>query len=133
MELKWITREMASAAYSRSMYDHGGAPGVRDEAALDCALARPRELAAGGEQDIFVLAACSAHGLINNRPFVDGNKRTTFLCTYVFLGINGIELDADEAEAAAITLDLHTGLASEEDLALWLRANSRNRLSARPC
>lgn len=123
MEIRWITREIASAAHARSLRDHGGAAGVRDEGLFESALARPQNLAAYGEPSVFELAAALAYGLAKNHPFVDGNKRTAFLCAYVFLGLNGQALDADEAEAAAIMLDLAAGEVSEEDVALWLKAN----------
>lgn len=123
MEFRWITREIALAAHARSLRDHGGAEGVRDDGMLESALARPQNLAAYGAPSVFELAAALAYGLAKNHPFVDGNKRTAFLCAYVFLGLNGHALDADEAEAAAITLDLAAGEASEQDFALWLKAN----------
>ncbi|GAB4526048.1 MAG: type II toxin-antitoxin system death-on-curing family toxin [Amphiplicatus sp.] len=123
MKIRWIAREAAHAAHARTLRDHGGAPGVRDEGLLESALARPQNLAAYGEPSIYELAAVLAHSLVKNHPFVDGNERAAFLCAYVFLGLNGVELDADEAEAAAITLALAAGEASEEDFALWLKAN----------
>lgn len=125
MEIRWITREIALAAHARSLRDHSGAEGVRDEGMLESALARTQNLAAYTEPSIFELAATLAHGLAKNHPFVDGNKRTAFLCAYVFLGLNGRILDADEAEAAAIALDLAAGEVSEEDFALWLKANCK--------
>lgn len=123
METRWITQNIAPAAHARSLRDHGGAQGVRDEGLLVSALARPQNLAAYEAADLYELAASLASGLVRNHPFVDGNKRTAFLCAYVFLGLNGAELDADEAEAAAITIDLAAGAVSEEDFARWLRAN----------
>ena len=121
MEIKWITREIVLAVHARSLRDHGGADGVRDDGMLMSAIDRPRNLAAYGEPDIFALASSYAFGLVKNHPFVDGNKRTSYLSTYVFLGLNGQELDANEAEAAAITIDLAAGEVSEEEFALWLR------------
>lgn len=123
MEVRWITREIALAAHARSLRGHGGAEGVRDKAMLDRALARPQKLAACGEPTIYELAASLAFGIAKNHPFADGNKRTAFLCAYVFLGLNGAALDADEREAAAIILDLAAGEASEEEFALRLSAN----------
>lgn len=123
MQIKWITRDVAFAAHARGLRDHGGAEGVRDEAMLESALARPQNLAAYGEPTIYELAASLAFGIAKNHPFVDGNKRTAFLSAYVFLGLNGAALEADESEAAAIAIDLAAGEASEDDFALWLKAN----------
>lgn len=125
MEIKWITREIVLAAHARSLRDHGGADGLRDDGMLESAFGRPQNLAAYGEPGVFELAAAYAFGLVKNHPFVDGNKRTAFFAAYVFLGLNGYELDADEAEAAAITLDLAASKVSEEEFALWLKANAK--------
>jgi len=126
METRWLTREIVLAAHTRSLRDHGGADGVRDDGMLMSAIDRPKNLAAYGEPDVFALAASYAFGLAKNHPFVDGNKRTAYLSAYVFLGLNGQELDADESEAAAITLDLAAGEVSEEEFAQWLKANSKS-------
>lgn len=125
MEPKWITRDVALAAHARSLRDHGGASGIRDDGLLDSALGRPKNLAAYEGAGIYALAAGYAYGLVKNHPFVDGNKRTAFLCVYIVLGLNGFELDADEAEAAAIMIDLAAGEVSEKDFALWLEANCK--------
>ncbi len=125
MTIRWITRDIAMAAHAQSLGDHGGSPGVRDEGLLESALARPQNLAAYGEPSLQDLAASLAYGLAKNHPFVDGNKRTAFLCAYTFLGMNGRELDADESEAAAIIVDLAAGEVSEEEFALWLAAKCR--------
>jgi death-on-curing protein len=125
MEIKWITREIVLAAHRRSLQDHSGAEGIRDEGRLESALGRPPHMATYGEPTLFELAASYGFGLVKNHPFVDGNKRMAYLTTYVFLGMNGHELDADEAEAAAITLDLAAGAVSEEDFAIWLQANCK--------
>ena len=124
MDYKWITRDIALAAHGRSLRDHGGAEGIRDEGMLESALARPQNLAAYRDPDAFELAAALGYGLAKNHPFVDGNKRTAFLCVYTFLGLNGFELNADESEAAAITLDLASGEVSEKEFSTWLKANS---------
>ncbi len=125
MNIRWITRDIAMAAHAKSLADHGGSAGVRDDGLLESALARPRNLAAYGEPGVVELAAALAYGLAKNHPFVDGNKRTAFLCAYVFLGMNGLSLDADEAEAAAIMVDLAAGEVSEADFAQWLKASCR--------
>jgi death-on-curing protein len=69
------------------------------------------------------LAAAYAFGIARNRPFVDGNKRTSLLALYTFLGVNGIDFVAPEAEAAAIILSLAAGEVSEQGLTRWIRDN----------
>lgn len=107
--------------------EHGGLPGLRDEGALLSALARPENLRHYGSPTTFELAAAYAAGIIQNHPFADGNKRTGFLCAFVFLYLNGQQLRAPEAEAVVMTLGLAAGTADETGYARWLADNSTER------
>jgi death-on-curing protein len=98
--------------------------GVRDAAALEGALGRARNLQAYGKADLAALAAAYAHGVVKNHPFNDGNKRTAFLCAYVFLGLNGIEITMTEEQAVEVILALADGSMSQEDFASFLRGHS---------
>ena len=69
------------------------------------------------------LAAAYALGMVRSRPFVDGNKRTSLLVLYTFLGVNGVDFIVPEAEAAAIILALAAGEVDEEGLTRWIRDN----------
>ena len=120
-EPSWLTRQAIEIVHDEQLAEHGGAAGLRDGGLLDTALARPKNLFAYGESDLCGLAAAYASGLVRNHPFVDGNKRTAFLAAYTFLAVNGLELDAPEAEAVVMTLDLAAGEMPEEGFAAWLR------------
>jgi death on curing protein len=70
----------------------GGSAGVRDQGLLASAVATP-QASFGGDflhPDLFAMAAAYAFHLCKNHPFVDGNKRTAFYATLVFLERNGI-------------------------------------------
>ena len=69
------------------------------------------------------LAAAYGYGIARNHPFVDGNKRTSLLAIYTFLGLNGIDFVVPEAMAAAMILSLAAAEVSEESLARWIRDN----------
>jgi death on curing protein len=101
----------------------GGADGVRDVGLLESALARAINKFAHGETDLAVLAAAYGFGIAKNHPFVDGNKRTALASMIVFLGLNGLDLDAPQEEAAAIILSLAAGETTEDVLARWIAAN----------
>lgn len=124
--MKWIWLETrdAVAFHAEQIALFGGQPGIRDESLLESALARPRNRAAHGEAKAFQLAAACAFGIARNHPFVDGNKRTALVCAFVFLELNGWEVQAPEAEAAVTFLALAEGKLSEEGLAEWLRRHS---------
>ena len=77
--------------------------------------------------DVPMLAAAYAFGLVKNHPYRDGNKRIGFLAMVAFLGLNGHELDATDAEIVAEILALADGSASEEALTDWIRQHSTKR------
>lgn len=114
------------AIHDRLIDLYGGARGIRDPDALDAALARPRNLRAyGGEATVPQLAVALAFGICRIRhPFVDGNKRAAFAALVVTLGMNGLALDAPEAEATRIMVDVASGNISEEGFAAWVASHT---------
>ncbi len=121
----WITKRLALAIHDRQLAEHGGGTGVRDEALLDSALARPQQSFAHGDPppDLAALAASLAFGLARNHPFVDGNKRTAHVCYRAFLALNDAELIATDEEKYIAMLRLAEGSLGETEFADWLRAH----------
>lgn len=118
----WIDRAVIDAVHLDQLREHGGLQGIRDENALESALARAKnKWAYEAEQDLATLAAAYGYGLATNHPYRDGNKRIAFLAMVVFLGLNGWDLDAPEAEVVATMLALADRRCSEAELAGWLR------------
>lgn len=108
--------------------EHGGLPGVRDENALEAALARPQhKWHYEKDLDLATLAAAYAFGLAKSRAFNDGNKRIAFLTAVIFLGLNGKELKATEAEVVEVMVALAAGSLSEEQVAEWIRERLTRR------
>jgi len=108
--------------------EHGGLPGVRDENALEAALARPQhKWHCEKGLDLATLAAAYAFGLAKSHAFNDGNKRIAFLAAVIFLGLNGKELKATEAEVVEVMVALAAGSLSEEQLAEWVRERLTRR------
>jgi death-on-curing protein len=114
---------MIIAIHDEQLVIHGGASGLRDEGTLESALDRPRNRWAYEQAELVELAAAYAFGIARNHPFVDGNKRTSLLALYTFLGVNGVDFDVAEADAAAMILSLAAGEVSEESLTRWIRDN----------
>jgi len=82
----WVDRVVVDAVHLDMLRTHGGLRGIRDENALESALARPRHRYAYARRtDLPALAASYGYGLARNHPYRDGNKRTAFLVMVVFL------------------------------------------------
>ncbi len=123
----WITLDVALAIHEAQLAEHGGGEGVRDQGLLESALARPVNQAAYGTPDLPALAAALGFGLARNHPFVDGNKRTAFVAVETFLGLNGCDLVASDADCVVTMMRLAAGDMSEADYAGWLRAHTTPR------
>jgi len=127
-EPRWLSRVVVDAIHTEQIREHGGLSGVRDETALESALARPRQKWHYAQQvDLALLAAAYGYGLVTNHPYRDGNKRIGFVAIVTFLGINGRDLDATDAEVVSEILTLAAGRVSEEELAEWIRQHSGKR------
>jgi death-on-curing protein len=124
MTWRWLSRRVVTAIHLRQIQRHGGGHGIRDEGLLDSALARPENLAAYGEPTVFELGASYAFGIARNHPFIDGNKRTSFVAATLFLRMNGHQFQAEQAEAAVVFIRLAAGEFSEAELAEWFRRNT---------
>jgi death-on-curing protein len=125
-EPRYPGRRLVELIHLDQIRQHGGSPGLRDEALLESALARPAARFAYDEgADLAELAASLSFGLAKNHPFVDGNKRVALAVLFTFLGMNGVELTATEAEAVRTILGVASGALDETDLATWVRENSK--------
>lgn len=121
-EPRWVDRLVVEAVHLDLVRIHGGMQRLRDEHALEAALARPRKHHAHDPSaDIASLAAIYAHGLNRSHPFNDGNKRVAFVTMAVFLALNGCDVEAPEAEVVTVMLALAARELDEERLAAWLR------------
>ncbi len=125
-DLKWILDDVVLAIHSMALAEHGGAPGLRDSDLLASALGRPKnKFAYDCAATLYELAAAYSFAIARNHPFVDGNKRTAFLCGSLFLELNQIELIASEPDATVAFESLASGNISESELAAWFKANTR--------
>lgn len=118
----WLASQALLAIHEQLIAEHGGASSLRDKNLLESALAAPRNHFSYGERDLCVLAAVYANSITRNHPFADGNKRSAFMAAYTFLGINGVELNANENEVVKFVIGLSAKTISEEEFVAWLRS-----------
>jgi death-on-curing protein len=113
---------VVDAIQTDMLLTHGGMPGLRDENLLESTLARPRQrYAYEPAADLAALAAAYGFGLARNHPYNDGNKRVAFVAMAVFLGLNGYELTARDADVVTAIVALAAGEIDEEALSDWIR------------
>ncbi len=124
-EPEWLDLDTVLDFHAEQLALFGGADGIRDLGLLESALARPINKFAYGESDLAVLAAAYGFGIAQNHAFIDGNKRTALATIIVFLGLNGIDLDAPQEAATAMILSLAAGEITEDILAHWITDHSR--------
>lgn len=124
-EPRWVPRVVLDAVHLDQIREHGGLPGIRDENALEAALARAQQKwTHDADADLALLAAAYGFGLATGHPYHDGNKRVAFLAMAIFLDLNGHEIEATEAEVVTIMLGLASGQLKERELAAWLRSRT---------
>jgi death-on-curing protein len=101
---------------------YGGLRGVRDQGALQAAVARPQT---GYYSDAIEEAAALFESLSQNHPFLDGNKRTAITATIVFLACNGYRVSFNDVEAYEWLMALYaTGRVAKNVIEAWLRQHS---------
>ena len=120
-EPRWLPRVVLDAAHLDQVRAHGGLAGVRDENALEAALARaPQKWHYNPKARFPELVAAYGFGLATAHPYNDGNKRVAFLATAIFAGLNGRELVATDADVVTVMVGLAAGKIAEAELAEWL-------------
>lgn len=120
--MRYLTIDEVLEIYSRVMQQSGGEIGIRDIGGLESAVAQPR-VTFGGEElypTVVGKAAALGYSLIQNHPFIDGNKRTGHAAMEMFLILNGFEIVADVDEQEEIVLRLASGNLGREAFSSWL-------------
>jgi len=121
--IQLLTLEQVLKLHQRIIEQSGGGIGIRDKGILESALAQP-EMSYGG-QDLYptLIEKVSALGfsLINNHPFVDGNKRIGHAAIEVTLLMNGYEIQADVNMQEAVILAVAASKMDRETFLKWLQ------------
>ena len=112
--------------HSNQIYLYGGEHGLRDIGLLESAVAQA-QAGVGGEYlhgDLFEMAAAYLFHLVQNHPFLDGNKRVGAVAALVFLDLNGIEIEAAKGALYDFTLAVASGHADIGEVAEFLRSHA---------
>ena len=120
--MKFLERKNIEMMNELAISHYGGLYGVRDDALLEGAIARPQNLYYYENADVFELAACYAFAIAKNHPFLDGNKRTAFFAMVQFLEDNDIDIQIETDQAVNLMLDIATDKLTIKDAAEFLKS-----------
>lgn len=117
-----LSKQQIIAMHHTLVVETGGLDGLRDEGLLDSAIAAPFQTFDSTElfQSIQQKAARLACDLVQNHPFLDGNKRIAAHTMLVFLALNGISLFYTQDELASVFLKTAAGEVDYDDLLQWV-------------
>lgn len=123
--MRFLTLNEVLELHRRLLEQAGGLLGIRDLGGLESALAQPRMTFASRDLYPTLVEKASALGfsMIQNHPFVDGNKRTAHAAMETFLILNGSEISAEVGEQEATILRVASGAMSREEFTQWLRSH----------
>lgn len=126
MEPTFLTIDEVLAIHRDQIARYGGSDGVRDWGLLQSAIAMPAA-AFGGQflhSDLSEMAAACLFHIVQNHPFIDGNKRVGAVAAYVFLALNDMRLTADDDTYADLVLGVARGETPKSAVAEFFRANT---------
>lgn len=103
----------------------GGATGLRDIELLKSAIGVPSATFGGVflHPTIYEMASAYLFHLVENHPFVDGNKRVGAMAALIFLDLNGIDFDASDEDFTAMVLRVASGKMLKAEITLFLKTH----------
>lgn len=122
--MRYLSLEEIISLHGKLIAQSGGILGLRDRGALESAVAQPAMTFAGDDLYATVAekAAALGHSLIQNHPFLDGNKRVGHAAMEAFLVLNGHEIKASVDEQEHIVLTIASGGMSRAEFSEWIRS-----------
>jgi death-on-curing protein len=123
--MRWLSLAEVLDLHRRLIEQSGGLPGLRDLGLLEASLAQPHQ--SSGRVDLYPelsdKVAALGFSLIQNHPFVDGNKRIGHAAMETTLVLNGSELDATVDASEAVVLVVASGELDREGFSRWVADN----------
>jgi death-on-curing protein len=123
MRPEFLTLDEALEIHRDQIARYGGTMGVRDMGLLQSALAQPQATFGGQflHANLFEMAAAYLFHIVQNHPFIDGNKRVGAAASVVFLLLNDCDIKATNNELVSLVLDVACGIADKDRIATFFR------------
>ncbi len=124
---RYLTVPQILFLHARLIEETGGSQGLRDLGLLESAAARPQARFSGEElyPGLFTKAAALMTSLVNNHPFLDGNKRTGISAASLFLFQNGFRLATAQTEMERFTIRVASSTVEIAEIVAWFQDHSR--------
>jgi len=124
---RYLSSEQILAIHEALIKRYSGSHGIRDRGLLESAVFRPQTAVFGEEAypTLFEKCAVLGYSIIQNHPFLDGNKRAGFAAIHLMLLINGYDLASTTEEEIGMTEDAASGKMYEAEIAKWLKQRSK--------
>jgi death-on-curing protein len=123
---EFLTLEDVLELHAGQIKNYGGSEGLRSSDLLQSAIAQPW-VTFGGQflhTDIYQMAAAYLFHLVQNHPFIDGNKRIGLEAALVFLELNGQSIEADDEQLVEIVLGVAQGQIDKMQIAEFFRTHA---------
>lgn len=124
----FLTFDDALESHAEQIAVYGGSEGIRDAALLESALAQPEATFQGEflHADLFEMAGAYLFHLVQNHPFLDGNKRVGLETALLFLEVNGVSIETTDESLVDLVLQTAQGLLPKQRIAEFLRTHVAN-------
>lgn len=117
-----LSKQQILLLHSQLISGTGGSDGLREVGLLESAINPPFQQF--GNEDLYPTiqqkASRLCFGLVNNHPFIDGNKRIGAHVMLVILALNGIELEYTQDDLSSTILKLASNEISYQQLTKWI-------------
>lgn len=126
MQIDFLRVDEVLAIHQDQIERYGGGEGLRDPGLLISAVEMPRATfdSAFLHRHLFEMAAAYLFHLVQNHPFVDGNKRTGAATALVFLDLNGVDMNIPDDVLVDLVLAVANGAADKTAIAETLRSHA---------
>jgi len=124
-----LSKEQILSIHSILISKTGGIDGIRDDGLLVSAINSPFQTFDGEElyPTVFEKAACLCYGLVNNHPFLDGNKRIGILAMLTFLEINKVIVTVTDSELIRLGLDIASSKMNQYQIYEWIILHAKQK------
>lgn len=127
MKTYFLSYEQILFIHKNQIQNYGGMYSIRDKNLLKSAIVQPKITFKGKylHVNIFQMAAAYLFHIVNNHPFIDGNKRTGLVVALVFLEMNNVLVNESNEKMEKIVLKIAQEKMDKAKISIWLKSKSQ--------